>query len=131
MALARTAHFDAPGFYAALDAERESREMSWRDVAEEVGVSPSTFSRMARGRRPDLDSAAQIARWSGLSLDSYVLGRKRGVWPDPLTLMTELLLRDHRLSEEGRAAMVELVRVTYRRLRKDSGKGARKARAGR
>ena len=64
--------FDADGFYAALDSERRSRRHTWKRVADESGVSASTLTRMAQGRRPDVDSLAALVAWSGLSADAFV-----------------------------------------------------------
>ena len=64
--------FDAEAFYAALDAERRSRRYTWKQVAEEAKVSASTLTRMAQGRRPDVDSLAALVTWAGLSADNFV-----------------------------------------------------------
>ncbi len=40
--------FDAEAFYAALDSQRQSRRMTWKQVAEESGISASTLTRMAQ-----------------------------------------------------------------------------------
>ena len=37
-------NFDNEAFYAALNAVRLSRQMTWKDVAEETGVNASTLS---------------------------------------------------------------------------------------
>ena len=47
--------FDSQGFYDALDATRRSRNLNWKQVAAQSGVSASTLTRMAQGRRPDVD----------------------------------------------------------------------------
>ena len=57
--------FDADGFYSALDAERRSRRYTWKRVADESRVSASTLTRMAQGRRPDIDGLAALVAWSG------------------------------------------------------------------
>ena len=68
----RKGRFDADAFYAALDAERRSRRYTWKQVAEEAQVSASTLTRMAQGRRPDVDSLAALVTWAGLSADNFV-----------------------------------------------------------
>ena len=68
----RRGRFDAEAFYAALDAERRSRRQTWKRVAEEAQVSASTLTRMAQGRRPDVDSPAALVVWSGLSANRFV-----------------------------------------------------------
>jgi transcriptional regulator with XRE-family HTH domain len=54
---------NVPALYAALDAARANRCLSWRQLAREVGVSPSTFSRLANQLRPDVDTFAAMVRW--------------------------------------------------------------------
>lgn len=64
--------FDADAFYAALNGVRHSRKRNWKQVAAESGVSASTLTRMAQGKRPDVDGLAALAAWSGLEVDDYV-----------------------------------------------------------
>jgi transcriptional regulator with XRE-family HTH domain len=58
------AEFDAQGFHRALDAVRAARRLNWKLVAEESGVSASTLTRLAQGRRPDVDSLAALVGWA-------------------------------------------------------------------
>src|SRR4051812_33734083 len=44
--------FDAEAFYAALDAERQGRNLTWKSVANSSGISASTLTRIAQGARP-------------------------------------------------------------------------------
>lgn len=63
---------DVDALHAALDQERQSRELSWRDVARETGVSAATLSRLAQGKRPDVDGFAALVAWLGLSADEFL-----------------------------------------------------------
>lgn len=63
---------DVDALHAALDRERQSRDLSWRDVARETGVSAATLSRLAQGRRPDVDGFAALVAWLGLSADDFL-----------------------------------------------------------
>ena len=63
-------HFDAEAFYAALDSQRHSRRLNWKQVAREAGISASTLTRIAQGKRPDVDSLAALLTWSGLKAGS-------------------------------------------------------------
>jgi len=47
--------FDAKALYQALDEKRESRDLSWREVAAEIGVSVSTITRTRTGGRMEVD----------------------------------------------------------------------------
>jgi transcriptional regulator with XRE-family HTH domain len=63
---------DVPALYAALDRQRAAAGLSWRQVASETGVSPSTYSRMVYGKHPDADALCSIIVWLGLSLRQFV-----------------------------------------------------------
>ena len=76
--------FDSGAFYEALDGTRRSRSVTWKQVAAESGVSASTLTRMAQGRRPDVDGLAALASWSGLRADDFV--RTEGDRPEPEAL---------------------------------------------
>jgi transcriptional regulator with XRE-family HTH domain len=109
--------FDTGGFYEALDAARQSKRLTWKQVAAESGVSASTLTRMAQGKRPDVDGLAALAAWSGLSADSYVRSDKARPSPEPLALISTYLRGDKNLSPEAAVALDELIKATYERLR--------------
>ena len=66
--------FRRDAFFAALSAKRDREAVSWRDVARETGVSPSTLSRMARGRDPDLRAFAALAAWLRADVRQFFQG---------------------------------------------------------
>jgi transcriptional regulator with XRE-family HTH domain len=111
--------FDAEAFYAALDSKRQSRRMRWKQVAEESGVSASTLTRMAQGRRPDLDSMAALLIWSGLNADSFVNHDRSDQTSDNLATITAYLRADPHLTPEGAAAIEAIVKAAYEKLRKE------------
>lgn len=113
-------YFDADAFYAALDAQRISRKMNWKQVAADAGVSASTLTRMSQGKRPDVDSLAALAAWSGLDTDEFVR-TTTGTRPadaEPLARITAYLRSDPNLSDDAASALDELVRAAYSRMRK-------------
>lgn len=109
--------FDASAFYEALDAERQGRQVRWKQVAAESGVSPSTLTRMAQGKRPDVDSLAALAAWSGLRTDDFVRSEEVRPEPEPLAKITTYLRGDRHLSPEAATALDQLIKATYDRLR--------------
>lgn len=109
--------FDARRFYQALDAARAAGHLNWKQVAERSGVSASTLTRIAQGKRPDVDSMAALVGWSGLSADDFVSGQQR-VGAAPLAQITTLLSADASLSSDARDAMIGMVTAAYERLRK-------------
>lgn len=114
--MTRRGSFDANAFYAALDGEREARGLTWKKVAEESGVSASTLTRIAQGKRPDVDSMAALSAWSGLNVDHFVRPSKKEE-PESLAMISTYLRSDPHLNEEAATALDELVKVAYRRLR--------------
>lgn len=118
VALQRDRPFDNEAFFAALDSERASRSMNWRAVAKATGVSSSTLTRIGQGRRPDIDSFAALASWANVDPEAFFRGSSTGASPEPLTEISVLLRADPNLSSEAAAALDELVKATYERLRK-------------
>jgi transcriptional regulator with XRE-family HTH domain len=114
------AHFDAAAFYAALDAQRQARNLNWKTVAAEAKVSASTLTRMGQGKRPDVDSLAALCAWSGLDADDYI--RSAGVpggRAEPLAKISTYLRSDPHLSPESADALDAVIKATYERF-KDS-----------
>jgi transcriptional regulator with XRE-family HTH domain len=114
----RKGWFDAGAFYEALDGARRARNLTWKQVAGESGVSASTLTRMAQGKRPDVDGLAALAAWSGLNTDDYVRSVEAKPEPEPLAKISTYLRSDKNLSPEAATALDELVKATYERLRK-------------
>jgi transcriptional regulator with XRE-family HTH domain len=112
--------FDAESFYAALDSQRQSQRLTWKQVAAKSEVSASTLTRMAQGKRPDVDSLAALLKWSGLQAESFVKGdQDPRIQSDPLTKITAYLRADRNLTAEGAAALEAIIKAGYESLRKD------------
>ena len=109
--------FDISGFYLALDGARRGRNLNWKEVAEAARVHPSTLSRMANGRRPDADSLALLAAWSGLNPADFVPGVRPAV-ADTLAQISSFVHGDPLLSPEAATALDEMIKATYVRLAK-------------
>jgi len=60
---------DTGALYQALDTVRRHRGESWRDMARELGLAPSTFSRLAPGSDcqavPGADALVTLLVWLG------------------------------------------------------------------
>jgi transcriptional regulator with XRE-family HTH domain len=113
--LAQKAAFDGAAFYSALDAERESRGLNWKQVSAETSVSASTLTRMGQGARPDLDGLASLCAWSGLDPEEFIRvdGVERKAEAEPLAKITALLHSDPRLDDHGATIMEQVMRATY------------------
>jgi hypothetical protein len=64
--------FDFEKFYQAVNAKREERSASWRQVAREIGVGKSTLARMSQNKRPDADGLAALAFWAQINPADFV-----------------------------------------------------------
>lgn len=107
--------------YGALDAERLARELSWRQLAKEVGVSPSTMTRLANGQRPDVDAFAALVRWLGQPADTFLNStEERPVKePDLVAQLAPLLRARSDLDEQDVKYLEDLIGVAVRRLNRE------------
>lgn len=108
--------FANEAFYAALNATRLSRQRTWKDVAEEAGISASTLTRIGQGKRPDVDGLAALLHWSGLKAEEFISDGDT-VEAEPLARVTALLRADPNLSSESAKVLEDIVMATYARLR--------------
>ena len=120
----RTSRFDVMALHAAMDAQRRSRRLTWKDVATESGVSASTLTRLSQGRQPDVNSLAALTAWLGMSADHFMRSDSISQFgaPSPLAQISSIIHRDPHLNPEGVAALEEMIKATYARLRTDRDK---------
>lgn len=69
--------FDREAFVRDLNACRGGA--SWRWLAREAGVSPSTLTRLRQGKNPDIDTFGRLVVWMGSSARRYFVERGRAV----------------------------------------------------
>lgn len=108
--------FDFEGFYRALDATRESRNLNWKEVAYEAAVGASTLARMSQNRRPDADGLASLSAWSGLNPGDFVLYAAKAPAPEPLAQISKALRHDPNLQRQDAEALEDIIRAAYARL---------------
>jgi len=108
---------DMEALYAALDNKRKASRTSWRDVAREIEVSPSTFSRMAQGRRPDVDTFATLLRWLGMPAEPFMRstsGPERA--EEPVAMVSSYLRAARNVKPEDAEALEAIFQAAYSRL---------------
>jgi transcriptional regulator with XRE-family HTH domain len=106
--VAGKSRLDTEALYAALDAQRQGRDLSWRQLAKEVGVSPSTMTRLAQGQRPDIDAFAALVRWLGQPADIFLASDSMAPSEDPdLVAQIAPVLRARRDIDEADARYLE------------------------
>lgn len=64
---------DIPELRRRLEARRIERGQTWRQVAVELGLSPSLFSRIAAGLRPDADALVTLLVWLDMDTDLAIV----------------------------------------------------------
>jgi hypothetical protein len=115
--VAERGSFDGAAFFAAVDAQRQARGLLWKHVANEAKISQSTLTRLAQGKRPDVDSLAALVDWAGLSADAFVVRGHPQNAAEPLAMISTYLRADRNLSPQAAEALEKVVKVTYEALR--------------
>lgn len=108
--------FDADGFFRSLDSVRVVKGLNWKQVASATGVSQSTFTRLAQGKRPDVDSLAALVTWAGLDANAFV-GGSPAMEAEPLAMISTYLRADRHLSPQAAEAIDRVVKAAYEALR--------------
>lgn len=110
--------FDVAAFYSALDAVREARRLSWKEVAEKSGVNASTLTRIGKGKRPDIDGLAALLVWSRLKAEMFIADSEQRR-PEPIAQIRTLIRMDRTLSNSSAKLMEDIILSTYSRLRRE------------
>jgi len=110
---------DVKTLHAALDAARLQKELSWRQLAKEIGVSASTISRMANGLKPDVVAFAAMTTWLRMPAENFYVGASAlpDEEPDLVAQMVPLLRARKDLSARDVAYLEEVIGAAARRFR--------------
>ncbi|WP_428339853.1 transcriptional regulator [Mycobacterium sp.] len=108
--------------HAALDAVRQQRQLSWRGLAGEIGVSPSLLSRLSNGLKPDTDGFATIVAWLRVPAEQFfetddptIANNARE--PDLMAQLAPLLRARKDLSETDIKYLQQIIALTVERAR--------------
>jgi transcriptional regulator with XRE-family HTH domain len=63
---------DVASLHAALDAARSARNLSWRQLAARLDLSPSTLSRLSNGYTPDTAAFASMVTWLSVPAEDFM-----------------------------------------------------------
>ena len=66
--------FNSPALYAALDARRRARGLSWQRAAGEIGVAASTLRRTETAGPMETDGILAMIRWLGCVPEEFIRG---------------------------------------------------------
>jgi transcriptional regulator with XRE-family HTH domain len=112
--------FNDEAFFGAMERRRQAENLSWRQLAKRLNLSASTFSRLARGRRPDVDTFLRLIAWLEMPADRFMTdGRSSGTprESDTLDVIADVLRSDRTLPADGAGALEQLMRIAYANLR--------------
>jgi len=105
--------FNATAFYQVLSSIVEARSVTWRQVARETGITPSTLTRMGQGRQPDAASLAALSAWAGLNPADFIGQRSPAARAHALEVIARALRSDPDLPPEAAKALEEIMRIAY------------------
>lgn len=95
--------------------------MSWRQLANELGVSASTMSRMAQGLKPDISAFAAMTTWLRMPAEKFYVtdasASPEEPEPELVASLTPLLRARRDLSENDVEYLQELIAAAARRFR--------------
>lgn len=108
---------DPKALYAALEKKREQAQLSWRELAGALDLSPSTFTRMAQGRRPDVDTFATLLRWLNMPAERFTRPvAEQEEEQEPLAMISSYLRSAKNLRPEDADALDDIIGAAYRHL---------------
>lgn len=94
-----------------LKARRRERRLSLRDLADQIGVSFNTLSRVERGHVPDLKTYERIVDWLDMPAGAFLRSEA-----STTGAITRRLRSDASLSDEAAAKIADVVEEMYSRL---------------
>lgn len=110
---------DVGALYAALDQKRQQEGLTWRKLAKVMEISPSTFTRMAQGSHPDVETFVALCSWLGVPAESFTRNGAESADEEDNTLavISTHLRASRKLSPRSAEAIEEIVRAAYQRLK--------------
>ena len=97
-----------------MDAELKSTGLSSRQAAMQLGLSPSTFTRLRQARNMDVESVVRLCRWLRVPIAFFEVEEESNESQGTLPRIHDVLLRDPTLTQAQADALFTLVEVAYR-----------------
>ncbi len=101
--------------YAALDHARDERGISWRELARQTGLSPSTLSRIRNGdARPSVEAFAALTKWLGASPKDFLSPEPGKKEQELMAQLTALLRARNDLDAQQVKALEDVIGAAVR-----------------
>ncbi|MBB2892180.1 helix-turn-helix domain-containing protein [Flexivirga oryzae] len=106
--------------HAALDAAREQQDLSWRQLAKQLGVSASTISRMAQGLRPDVSAFVAMTTWLRMPAENFYIGvEETNNEPDLVASLSPHLRARSDLTEKDVSYLEDVIAAAAKRFKSE------------
>lgn len=101
--------------------KRDALNLSLRDASEEIGVSPSTISRIERGiGLPDSDSVIKLTKWAGIPMERIVRSDDNSVLillNEPIPQIVDAILKkDKSLTHKAATSLSLIFKTAYQQI---------------
>lgn len=107
---------DVRALQESLDQVRIQRELSWRQLAGEIGVTPSLLSRLRNGYKPDAEGFMTLVRWLGVPAERFLIDDEAPTKrPELMAELAPLLRARKDLDESDIEMLQEVIQATLRR----------------
>jgi transcriptional regulator with XRE-family HTH domain len=117
----RSASVDYEALYGAINTARMARDLSWRELADVIGASPSTFTRLAQGRGVDAATFAALVAWLRMDANRFIIPNAQAVRSGrssatTLATISGHLRADKNLDPEAARHLDSIIASAYRAL---------------
>lgn len=110
---------DIVALYAAVDRKRQSAGLSWRGLAAVLKITPSTFTRMAQGLKPDVDTFATLVYWLGMGQEEFLRPTSKATGEaDPVAMISSYLRSAKNVTQDQAEALEDIITAAFRHLTK-------------
>lgn len=115
---------DFEALYVALNAKRLTHEMSWKAVAGELDISPSSFTNLSRGKGVDRTNFLTLTSWLGIASEKFLRDDPDAIEeahaPETAAVVAGHLRADRSLKPESAKAIDIVLRAARARLADES-----------
>lgn len=112
---------DVAALHSALDRKRKLLQLSWRELAGKLDISASTFTRMAQGHRPDVDTFTTLLRWLDMPATAYMVSDDsveelsvEGSAAEDLEAIGALLRQSRSMKPDQAEALENIIHAAYK-----------------
>jgi len=106
---------DVGSLIATLDAERQARRLSWRQLAFEADVSASSLTRMQQGKSPDVNTFSALTAWLNIPAERFFRNKpETSEEDDPIAVISTLLRGKKKPNPKAMKALQELVNAAVK-----------------